>query len=148
MKSRNPFYPVASSGCGVLILVMLLAVSDGQGQDISTASLRWTSTSTVDLKTNEPSDYSCAFISSPTEIQWLQKNGQSVKHFAITGTVGSWSTISEPGTVTFQVSEGTTTGTIVFSKSATGTVVTLDFTSHQAAAIKRQFNISAVQLEP
>jgi hypothetical protein len=128
----------------VLVLQMLFPA---KGQDILQVNLRWNSGSTINLKANESSNYSCTFISSSSEIQWLQKNGTRVKHFAITSVSGTWSDITTNGSVVFQVTEGSIPGVITIAKNGEGTSVTLDFTGHSGDAIKQQFWISSVETE-
>ncbi len=131
----------------ILAVLIFQMVNPTMGQDILQTNLRWNSASTINLKTNESSSYSCSFISSSSEIQWLQKNGTRVKHFAVTSTSGSWLNISTNGTISFQVTEGSIAGVITIAKDGEGTSVTLDFTAQHPDAIKQRFWISSVQPE-
>lgn len=129
----------------IFLVALIFPLITAKCQDILKDQLRWNSGSTTDLHTDESRTYACAFISRPGEIQWFQKGGQSVKTYRIRQQEGSWSDVSGNGSIVFNVTDGSATGTITFQRSGSVISVTMDFSALGTTAIKRRFDITEIK---
>lgn len=132
---------------GVVIFLFVAISENSYTQNIAKASLKWISAETENLKSSERFSYSCWFFSTPGEVQWVQKSGQRITRFKITGSDGIWEDIAQPGRVEFSVTRDDEPGKIWIEKNSEGTSITLDFTQAGVNAIRQRFYIIQVQVE-
>jgi hypothetical protein len=124
----------------ILVVVQSRVVS---AQDILQANLKWTSSSTTNLKNNEQFSYNCFFKTTGSQtIRWFQKNGTVETTFSIVSTTGSWSNILGNGSISFSVTRDGSAGSIVFSRADNYITVTLDFGEQ---GIQQRFVIETIQ---
>jgi hypothetical protein len=130
-----------------LFSILLLATTVGHlsAQDMATTPLRWVTAEAENLNNNDKFAYSCAFVSSPTQIRWEQKNGTRVNTFTITSATGTWSNVALQGKRSLTIKEGSQEGTITFEKTSIGTTITLIFSGTHGS--RHRFSVSQVQLE-
>jgi hypothetical protein len=127
-----------------LLLALCGISSITYAQNITISPLRWLSTETTNLKNNERFSHTCAFVSTPTNIRWVQKNGAYVNDFSIVSVNGNWQNVAANGRIEYKVEKGKTKGLAVFERTAAGISVTLDFSQTGPNGIRHQFNIGQI----
>lgn len=134
----------------LIILIFFVALSPClRAQDIASASLRWTCNQTTNLRDGSTSSYSCSFITRGTDgIAWMQRSGQVTTNYAVTGTEGYWSDISNEGQFVYLLSRDGKPGRMVVQRTASGVTITLDFSESGPHHIKQQFRVSEVASQP
>ncbi|MBS1506687.1 MAG: hypothetical protein JSS79_08580 [Bacteroidetes bacterium] len=116
-------------------IVLMTAAFATQAQSITTATLRWSAATTMDIDTGSLESGNAGVVSYPTKIDWIGEDGNVQYSFTITNTVGSWADVSANGLIRFDVSANGTNGNIQFSKDNTGTYVRLILYMPDAAQI-------------
>lgn len=106
----------------ILLFFLLLPVW-AKGQDALQAGLTWQSSQMTkdQVQVALPS----VFTTGPDEIVWSQNQGAKVYHLTVTGTSGTWADVTTPGTVTFNVTLGPRSGTVVIRREASSFTLTL-----------------------
>jgi hypothetical protein len=113
------FQPPAS----ILLLFFLLLPLMTKGQDALQAGLTWQSSQLA--KDQVTVALPSVFTTGPGEIVWSQNQGAKVYHLTVTGTSGTWTDVTTPGTITFQVTLGPRSGTLVIRRDASSFTLTL-----------------------
>ena len=126
-----------------LLLVALPAISFAQ--DIATANLTWTAEEATDLSTGKNIAYRCQIKTDGAQsVKWLQKNGQMITTYTVTGTEGNWSNISSLGSFTYQLSRNGKSCKMIVEKKVTGTFITMDFSKQGEYVSRQRFRIKSV----
>lgn len=113
-----------------------------QAQNVRTATLYWTATQMAD-GSNVIANTS-VFQTTPTTIKWVQNKGY-VHPFDITAATGSWSNVNLKGKISFSVSDGDDSGTLIFERTSSGITVTLDLSQGASPRLVRKFTIGSIQ---
>ncbi|HRJ28611.1 MAG TPA: hypothetical protein PLV21_07650 [Cyclobacteriaceae bacterium] len=134
--------------CFIFILT-LLAYVPASAQSMHNTVLRWTSDKAENLKNSEEFQFASIFITSPTDVKWLQKNRQHTTVFSIVSAEGRWSDISKDGKLLLHVSEkgNGSTGSILLERTGQIVTISLDFSGLGPNAMKQKFRVTDVQKE-
>lgn len=90
-------------------------------QNITDKKTTWSSTSLTDLTNNSTIALNSQFILDHNQtIKWIQKNGELVNTFEITGVSGQWNDIDEQGSIDCTVTINGLTGHIEFYRNNNG----------------------------
>jgi hypothetical protein len=102
----------------LLIVVACFIYLPGFAQQVTTDTIRWNTAELTDLNTNETVANEVYFVSQGNHsVKWVQNNGQFQIDFTVTQVDGQWPDVAAPGTITFQITDGTATGSLKFTKS-------------------------------
>lgn len=114
----------------VLLLVMTgCLASPSFAQDARAVQLRWNSAQGVELKSGATVASTFEIITNSTEIK-INHNGRA-SVFQITSTTGTWSNVTQDGSLTYQLRFGEKSGTAVLSRESGAWSFTLDFSNHK-----------------
>lgn len=126
----------------------LLIVICSQAQNASTTELAWSVQGMTDLSggdTTQVASYSCTFETNGTgNGYWRQKNGTFSTKIVVDELIGTWTDVSSPGKLTFQVRMDGQTGTLVFEKEASGTSILLNLSQTDGGTITYRFNVTQI----
>ena len=86
-------------------------------QSISEHKLKWSVTSFSNSDTNETTNHTCSFESTPDVIKLIQKGGTMVYEFQITDRSGSWNDVDTDGQTVISVTFRGNSGTLKFKRS-------------------------------
>lgn len=111
----------------ILILFMLLGSIVTYSQNILTSTIQWTCTQTFDAQQGLMTDEITKIVSSPTQVTWYDSNDVVKDTFEISGTEGSWTNVSNNGSVTFTVSSGEDRALIQFTKQNSNISIRIHF---------------------
>jgi hypothetical protein len=129
----------------ILLSFIIHSTISLKAQDIKTSTLSWSSNRTVNLKNEDYFNYSCIFKTTPTAIDWVQKGGAYITRYQIISTEGTWTDITKPGKVTYQVKRDDMPGTLIFERNEVEITVTIDFSKQDSKSINQRFVVSSVQ---
>jgi hypothetical protein len=117
-----------------------------QAQSITSDTLRWNASGFKDLVSNEVvNGVTSQFITYGNQkIEWLQGGGSFVSTFTITATSGTWSNISNTGSMTYSISGEQLTGQMTFVRSVSGVTVELTFTTGTTSTIHHSYTITSI----
>jgi hypothetical protein len=110
------------------ILVVIAFAANAQSPNILADKIQWNATGFKDLNSNTVVATPCQFISTASQINWVQGNGTYTETFTISGANGPWPDLNQPGSIIFSVSQASLNGTITFSKSSSGITIKLVLT--------------------
>ena len=128
-----------------LIIIGLAFAGNLNGQDISTATLKWTASGFRDLDTDKDFGNSCQFITYGNDkVEWIQDNGNYVNAWNVSQAQGSWADVKTAGTYGYQFSDGTISGEITIQKSGTGWQLDLVIVGG-TSDIKLKYTITSVE---
>ncbi|MBX2900358.1 MAG: hypothetical protein KF775_11950 [Cyclobacteriaceae bacterium] len=103
----------------LLIAVACFIYLPGFAQQLSVDTIRWNTIELTDLNTNETVANEIYFVSQGNHsVKWVQNGGQVQIEFSVTSVEGQWPDAALPGTLTFQITDGTATGSLKFTKSS------------------------------
>jgi hypothetical protein len=111
MQLMKILYPL------ILFFGTLLISTTASSQNIQTATIQWSCTSTFVPQDGSFTDENTKVVSSPDQIVWYDSDNAVRETFAITGSVGAWSNTSANGSILFRVSSGDQVCTVQFEKS-------------------------------
>lgn len=112
-------------------------------QDARTVKLRWTSSESVELKSNTSSNVSFEVHTSATEVKIV--TGSQSKAFEIKSIAGEWADISKDGSLNYQLVFGDKQGTGILQRESGVWSFTLDFSNHKDG-IRQKFIFSDFQV--
>jgi hypothetical protein len=95
----------------------LLTSTAAFSQNIQTATIEWNCTSTFTARPGITSDEITKVVSSSDQIVWYDNEGVIKKTFSVTDTNGSWTNVSNNGTINFTVASGDDAGMIQFLRT-------------------------------
>lgn len=126
-----------------IILIVLLAVSSHSlAQDAVSAGLQWQASKMIDEAHGVTQDNASVFKTAPGNLQWVQ--GKITDSFQVTGTNGNWRDITVNGKITFNISDGTDSGTVTIERSAGGIKLKFDISQGSSERLVRTFQIASV----
>lgn len=130
---------------GFLVVIFCLSFNSSFSQDISTASLTWTADQTTDLSTGKNVPYQCEIKTDGVRsVKWVQKKGQLITTYTVTGTEGKWANISSSGTFTYLLSRNGKDCKMIIEKKLTGIFITMDFSKPGEFVSRQRFRIKSV----
>ena len=97
--------------------LLLFMFTSAQAQDITIQNIEWNVSRVFNSVAGEINDTPQLIIKEGSAIQWKEQNGVIKNTYAIEGTIGAWTNISQPGSILFKVSSGSDDGNILISKS-------------------------------
>lgn len=102
----------------LLITLLFVACSTAVAQqDFSVGTSTWSVTSATNKADSSSFSYTCQFINTGvSSLSWVQAGGSKVYDYAVNSVTGSWPDINQDGQISLSVSDGTVTGTVVFSR--------------------------------
>ena len=95
----------------------LVFVSECFSQNIETSTIEWNCSSTFDVQTGTINDDATRIVSSANQITWYDDQGVAKETLQVTGHEGSWSNVSNNGSIIFKVISGNYSGIAQFSKA-------------------------------
>ena len=101
----------------LLLLSVSLIATTSFAQNIQTSTIEWNCISTFTSQPGTVVDENTKVVSSAEQIIWYDDNGAALKTLSITGSTGSWSNVSNNGSIIFNITSGDDTGIAQFSKS-------------------------------
>ena len=129
----------------IVCLAFLICCFNGFSQDISTSTITWTVNHGFDLKSNSDFNYQGSFTTNGSNsITWSQGSGNFISTFTISSLQGTWTDVSTNGTVTYQVEQDGSSGTLKFERTSEGIFVTLDFPSGDSQGSWLKFQVSSL----
>jgi len=103
----------------LIILASLFLYQQSFAQQITSDTIRWNTIEFTDLNTNVTVTNEIYFLSQGNHsVKWVQNGGQFQIEFSITSVEGQWPDTALPGTIILQITDGTATGSMKFTKSA------------------------------
>ena len=102
----------------LFLVILSLTCINLCGQDIRTATIRWSSEGNFNVNTGEDIRENTEVISYPDHIEWRTANGSLKYSLGIVETNGTWTNVSGNGQVIFEVNNQGRRGTVQFSRSA------------------------------
>jgi hypothetical protein len=128
-----------------LLFALLVIAAPGNAQDVGKSDLSWIATQVSDLKASREDPVACTFRTrAGNSVEWIQKGGQAITTYSITSSIGRWTDLGKPGQVVYNVSDGRSSGTMTFERTASGFFVTLDFSAGGPHGIRMRFSITNV----
>ncbi|HEY9047598.1 MAG TPA: hypothetical protein VIN08_16945 [Ohtaekwangia sp.] len=127
---------------------LFLAISwAGYSQNILQDNLQWNSVKASDNLNHGDIVYTCSFRTNADQsVDWVQ-SGRSY-HYTVTSTSGTWTSVTEDGEVTYQVSAGSAlTGSFTFSRSGGSITIHLKTRTDGVTDLDLLFSISDVQVQ-
>jgi hypothetical protein len=128
------------------IFILCLTSYTLKAQSITSDTLRWNASGFKDLVSNEVvNGVTSQFITYGNQkIEWVQGGGSFVSTFTITSTSGTWSNISNTGSMTYSISGEQLTGQMTFVRSVSGVTVELTFTTGTTSTIHHSYTITSI----
>ena len=115
-------------------------------QNVSQETLSWQADQVTDLQTNASVSMKCIFKTiGDGQVEWIQKNGTLKTTYNVTTAQGSWSNISQPGTITYTLARNGKTFKMILERSGPDITVTLDFSKAGEFTAVRRFRIVSVE---
>jgi len=108
-------------------------------------TLKWVANSFENLANSDHVGGSSYFISSPTKIEWVQKNGSKTYTFNIVSTQGIWTDVRTEGKFSADVRIGDRTGTIYFSRVNNSVTIEMKFVLEGKNIMPYKFNIEQIE---
>jgi len=103
----------------IKILIVFLIPGWLQAQNITTQSLSWQTASATDVNTGDILSASGDKIIShgSTSVEWKDSQGNVKYTYTVNTVNGTWSNVSNNGSIIYQVTTGGKAGTIAFIRS-------------------------------
>lgn len=129
--------PVIKNYLLAIELICLCGIT--YAQDARTTKLRWTSSESVELKSNASSQGVFEIHTSATEVKIV--TGNQSKVFKIKSVTGQWSDITKNGSLSYQLLFGEKDGSGTLQRDNGVWYFTLDFSNHKDG-IRQKFILS------
>jgi len=100
-----------------LLAVLTFCIIQAKAQNVKNSTIQWSSVKTMDINKGD-SKYEATTLTSynTSSLEWKNEDGSLRKTFQIIEIVGDWSNAATPGSLTFEVKDGTNSGTITIRK--------------------------------
>jgi|GEM_PF-2371136 hypothetical protein len=110
----------------LLFICLVVPTVTTQAQNIQTDKIQWNATSLNDLNHNTVvASAPCQFVTTGSQIDWIQGNGSYVNSFTIISTSGTWSDLTKSGSVVSSVKSNSLTGQITVARDNNGITIKL-----------------------
>ncbi|HEY8935921.1 MAG TPA: hypothetical protein VIM65_11900 [Cyclobacteriaceae bacterium] len=101
----------------ITILFLTFLCLGLKAQNVKTSTIQWSSIRTIDGSKGENKDEVTTLTNfSTTRFEWTNEDGSLRKTYQIIEVVGNWTNAATPGSLTFEVTDGTSSGTITIRK--------------------------------
>ena len=101
----------------LLILFLTCFCLIGKAQNVKTSTIQWSSFKTMDVNKGNSNDEATTLTNyGTTRFEWKNSDGSLRKTFQIIEVIGDWSNVASAGSLTFEVTDGTNSGTITIRK--------------------------------
>lgn len=102
------------------IFFMMLTFSEGRAQNISSIRLSWNSVSTMIPSNGTSTNEITQLITSPSDsIKWLGQDGTIKYRLKILETNGTWSDVSQQGSIIYEVDNNGNRGVVYIERAST-----------------------------
>ena len=106
------------------ILFLMCFYLSAKAQNVKTSTIQWSSTKTMDINKGDSNDEATTLINyGTTRFEWKNSDGGMRKTFQIIEVIGDWTNAASTGSLTFEVTDGTNSGTITIRKDNQNTKV-------------------------
>jgi len=127
-------------------LFFLLVAFAAQGQNILTDTVTWNSVRAVSQSDGSEAVYNCSFTSTGNQsIDWTQKGGARIYHYAVTEVDGAWPDLGIDGHISYKLSATNMTGQMTFARAAGVITLYLKTVYNGKQDINHVFYISSFQ---
>jgi len=104
------------------ILFLTCFYLNAKAQNVKTSTIQWSSTKTMDINKGDSNDEATTLTNyGTTRFEWKNSDGSMRKTFQIIEVVGDWTNAASNGSLTFEVTDGTNSGTITIRKDGDNT---------------------------
>lgn len=100
----------------IAVLFGAFISTTASSQNILTSNIEWSSVSTFDAQDGMLTVETTKIISTPEQITWYAPDGSIRYSLNITGSDGSWTNVSQNGTIEFNVEGSDKVGVVQFQK--------------------------------
>jgi hypothetical protein len=114
----------------------------GQETSIARDTIVWQVDQLTDLAANTSEVFHCKFVTTPTDIEWLQKSDSFSNNFSVLNTEGSWNDLSNDGRYTFHVSFNGENGNLYFERVNGIVQITMSFIDGEKNKMPYLFRVS------
>lgn len=97
---------------------MLLASINVYSQDILSSNIQWKSSSFFDASDGTEQNVQTTITTSSNQIVWRDANGSVKYDLTIVQSTGSWSNVSQNGSMGYQVLAGSNNGIVEFKRAS------------------------------
>ncbi|HTJ53420.1 MAG TPA: hypothetical protein VL443_28390 [Cyclobacteriaceae bacterium] len=105
-------------------LFLICFYLSAKAQNVKTSTIQWSSTKTMDINKGDSNDEATTLTNfGTTRFEWKNQDGSMRKNFQIIEVVGDWTNAASAGSLTFEVTDGTNSGTITIRKDDQNTKV-------------------------
>jgi hypothetical protein len=104
-------------------MLVLIATKSAFAQNIQTATIEWTCNSTFVATPGTLTDEPTKVVSSQETITWYDNNGTVRQTLTIVDAIGSWSNVSNNGSIMLNVTAGDDRGLVQFVKNGSSTTI-------------------------
>ncbi|HTJ52108.1 MAG TPA: hypothetical protein VL443_21750 [Cyclobacteriaceae bacterium] len=106
------------------LIIALAEFASGYSQNVKTSTIQWSSVKTMDINKGDSNDEATTLTNyGTTRFEWKNQDGSMRKNFQIIEVVGDWTNAASDGSLTFEVTDGTNSGTITIRKDDQNTKV-------------------------
>jgi hypothetical protein len=128
----------------LIAILFILNASAVYAQVSSTDSLQWQVEQLTDTNTDQTSEFTCVFTTSPSTVLWVQNGGEDATTFPVTSVSGNWNNVENDGTITFNVTFQNKPGEITFSRAGGQIRVSMNFVQEQRNTTPYIFTVSTI----
>lgn len=131
---------------GLLLPFFLLLLSTRTvGQNIASTVLIWKTDKSTDLKTPSAIPYQAEFRTNKTQtVEWIQKGGEKVTVYTVTGTEGSWPDVTKDGKFKYFLSRNNKAYVMSLEKNGAERTITFMFLSEGENPYTLSFHVQSV----
>ena len=128
----------------ITILFFVASSSIAQTLSVNTDTLVWQVTGFYNSSTGNEASLASQFTSQPDAILWSQNSGSQLDTFTINSQSGTWADASQDGSVTFNVTWKTLSGTLQFQRVNGQASIVMSIMKDGANITPFQFSVSQV----
>lgn len=108
----------------IMLLIFITISTIGHAQDVKTSAIKWNSQSTIEANDGKQTEEVTSFICyGTTRMEWKAPNGSNRKNFQIVEAIGEWTDVNQTGRIQYEVTDGTSSGTISIKKNQNETKI-------------------------
>jgi hypothetical protein len=131
----------------VITLVFITIITSIVGaQNIKTSTIQWNSQSTLEAGSGQQMEEVTSFVTvGTTRMEWKEANGNNRKNFQVIEAIGDWTDVNQHGWIQYEVTDGTSSGTISIRKNETETKIFITMASEPPLSYVLTINNHQVQ---
>jgi hypothetical protein len=112
-------------------------------QNIVNATLQWTASQAMNIQTGELLESPGSITTTgKSALEWKKDDGSTRFSFLVNEVVGSWASVAQTGTITYEIAGNSGNGTVTFQKSTEGITIKLFLTKEGEEQLFELSNIS------